>query len=261
MRKSRACLLVLSAACVACVMNGCSLMRAGASRDEMLPYVADTATLNAVAEPSPEMPPPAEAYAEAPAVASLTPGQAAPAKASQDKGRAVVSQSTNAHKAGGRIRAYTVQRGDTLMKIAFEVYGDLYQWRKIYEDNKTKIKDIASIPVGTILTIEEPAIPVEIARNGEKYLIQWGDTLSRISNKIYGTPKQWRKLWDNNRQLIKDPDKIYADFFLYYILSPDYQQQNQLTPAPLSDSQEAAPKPLVEKPGNSEQRAPAADKQ
>ncbi|MGE0614287.1 MAG: LysM peptidoglycan-binding domain-containing protein [Bacteriovoracia bacterium] len=117
----------------------------------------------------------------------------------------------------GGSETYSVQSGDTLMKIAFEVYGDVYQWQKIYHLNQAKITNPNAIPRGTVLQIEKPATPVTISRNGEKYLIRQGDTLGTISNQVYGTPKQWRKIWENNRQLIKDPNRIYAGFYLYYV--------------------------------------------
>jgi hypothetical protein len=58
---------------------------------------------------------------------------------------------------------------------------------------------------------------VTVERNGESYLIKKGDTLGLISNDVYGTTRKWKKLWENNRQLIKDPNRIYAGFYLYYV--------------------------------------------
>lgn len=110
---------------------------------------------------------------------------------------------------------YTVRRGDTLMKIAFENYGDLYRWREIYEANRDQISDPNQVPPGTELTLNGAGM-VTIERNGEQYLIKSGDTLGTISNDVYGTPRKWKRLWENNRQLIKDPNKIYAGFYLYY---------------------------------------------
>jgi nucleoid-associated protein YgaU len=111
--------------------------------------------------------------------------------------------------------AYTVRRGDTLMKIAFENYGDLYRWREIYEANRNQIQDPNQVPPGTQLTLNGAGM-VTIERNGEQYLIKGGDTLGTISNDVYGTTRKWKRLWENNRQLIKDPNKIYAGFYLYY---------------------------------------------
>ena len=110
---------------------------------------------------------------------------------------------------------YHVKKGDTLMKIAFEQYGDLYRWKEIYEANRANIKDPNHVPPGTELTLSGAGM-VTIEHNGESYLIKHGDTLGVISNDVYGTTRKWKKLWENNRQLIKDPNKIYAGFYLYY---------------------------------------------
>jgi nucleoid-associated protein YgaU len=115
--------------------------------------------------------------------------------------------------------SYTVKAGDTLMKISWEQYGTLFRWREIYESNKSRIADPNHVPPGTIIELpsegRNPAAAVE--HNGEQYLIVKGDTLGKISGKVYGTLEKWKKLWENNRQLIRDPNKIYAGFYLYYV--------------------------------------------
>jgi LysM repeat protein len=112
---------------------------------------------------------------------------------------------------------YTVQAGDTLMKIAFETYGDVYQWKTILDGNKDKITDAKALKKGMVLKVESPSTPVAVDRNGEKYLIKEGDTLGKISGEVYGSPSKWKQLWENNKQLIHDPNKIFAGFFLYYL--------------------------------------------
>jgi LysM repeat protein len=111
---------------------------------------------------------------------------------------------------------YKVQKGDTLMKIAFEQYGDIYRWREIYESNRAVISNPNAVPPGTQLKLVGAGM-VSIERNGEQYFIKSGDTLGSISNNVYGTKTKWKRLWENNRQLIKDPNKIYAGFYLYYL--------------------------------------------
>jgi len=37
-------------------------------------------------------------------------------------------------------KTYTVAKGDSLSKIAKEVYGSANQWKKIYEANKTRLR-------------------------------------------------------------------------------------------------------------------------
>jgi hypothetical protein len=44
-----------------------------------------------------------------------------------------------------------------------------------------------------------------------------GDTLGKISKRVYGTVERWKEIWKNNEKLIKDPNKIYAGFTLYYV--------------------------------------------
>lgn len=119
---------------------------------------------------------------------------------------------------------YTFQSGDTLMKIAFENYGDLYRWKKIYEDNRDKIQNPNAVPVGTVLKLEKPSSPVTIDRNGEKVVIRSGDTLGKISNRVYGTLKKWKRLWENNKQMIRDPNRIFAGFSLYYTFTDEDRQ-------------------------------------
>lgn len=117
---------------------------------------------------------------------------------------------------GGGHDTYTVQSGQTLMQIAFDLYGDLYRWRELYETNRSAIADPNHIPAGTVLSYEKSSVPVQVTRNGEKYLIKTGDTLGSISGDVYGTRRKWRVLWENNKQLIRDPNQIFAGFYLYY---------------------------------------------
>jgi nucleoid-associated protein YgaU len=139
--------------------------------------------------------------------AACAPGSTNPAcsiKASQ-RGPATAGQSVR----------YRVRAGDTLMKISFEEYGDVYRWREIYARNKPVIADFNALVAGTELTIEGVKFVV-IQRNGQPYLIARADTLGKISSKLYGTPGKWRDLWHNNPQLIRNPNKIYAGFTLYH---------------------------------------------
>jgi nucleoid-associated protein YgaU len=41
---------------------------------------------------------------------------------------------------------------------------------------------------------------------GNTYTVESGDNLTKIGNK-YGI--QWKAIWDANRDILKDPDKIY----------------------------------------------------
>ena len=50
-------------------------------------------------------------------------------------------------------RTYTVKAGDSLSKIAKEVYGDANAWKKIHQANTDRIKDPDKIQPGWTLNI------------------------------------------------------------------------------------------------------------
>ena len=41
------------------------------------------------------------------------------------------------------------------------------------------------------------------------YTIESGDTLSKVAKEQYGDANRWQELFEANREVIKDPDKIY----------------------------------------------------
>jgi nucleoid-associated protein YgaU len=43
----------------------------------------------------------------------------------------------------------------------------------------------------------------------EKYTVQKNDTLQKVSQKYYGTTKNWKKIYDANKDTLKSPGKIY----------------------------------------------------
>lgn len=51
------------------------------------------------------------------------------------------------------IRTYTVARGDTLSKIARQVYGEARLWPLIHQANADRIRDPDRIQPGWVLTI------------------------------------------------------------------------------------------------------------
>lgn len=43
----------------------------------------------------------------------------------------------------------------------------------------------------------------------QKYTVQKGDTLQKISRSFYGTTKKWTKIYEANKNKLKGPNKIY----------------------------------------------------
>jgi nucleoid-associated protein YgaU len=67
----------------------------------------------------------------------------------------------------------------------------------------------------TTETVEEPKIAQEIQTEDvnlsfEKYTVAKNDTLQKISKKFYGTTKNWMKLYEANKDVLRGPDKLYV---------------------------------------------------
>ncbi len=115
----------------------------------------------------------------------------------------------------GEDAEYVVQKNETLMMIAFKLYGDYGKWRELSNRNNSIIKNGQLTP-GMRLSYARPAVEFTWDPQGNPYLIRTGDTLGGISGQVYGTTRKWKSIWDNNRPLIKDPNRIFAGFTLYW---------------------------------------------
>jgi nucleoid-associated protein YgaU len=116
----------------------------------------------------------------------------------------------------GSEQIYEVQKNETLMMVAFKLYGDYGRWKEIANHNQDSLKGKTSVMAGTKLKYRAPAQAFVWNPEGLPYLIKTGDTLGKISKNVYQTQKKWKIIWNNNRPLIKDPNKIFAGFTLYY---------------------------------------------
>jgi len=113
----------------------------------------------------------------------------------------------------GEIKTYAVQKNETLMIIAFKLYGDYSKWKDIAQANNMNGNDV--ITAGSEIKYIAPVQEFVWQPDGNPYLIKNGDTLGTISTDVYGANKFWKDIWTNNKPLIKDPNKIYAGFTLY----------------------------------------------
>ena len=115
------------------------------------------------------------------------------------------------------IEYYEVQAGDTLMLIAFKIYGDYLKWRSLAELNNETLTGNYNLEKGMKIKYASPASRFDWNPAGDPYLIARGDTLGKISTKVYNTPKHWQDIWENNKPMIKSPSLIFAGFTLYYL--------------------------------------------
>lgn len=61
---------------------------------------------------------------------------------------------------------------------------------------------------GSAKPVDAPA--GEAAEETEFYVIQAGDTLGKIAKRVYGDAMQYPKIFEANREVIDDPDKIFV---------------------------------------------------
>ncbi|MDZ7373827.1 MAG: LysM peptidoglycan-binding domain-containing protein [candidate division KSB1 bacterium] len=106
-----------------------------------------------------------------------------------------------------RYDEYTVVRGDYLWKIAGkpQIYGDPYQWMRIYTYNRDQIKDPNLIYPNQVLKIHRECGPGE-------YLVAKGDYLQKIAANpaVYNDPTKWTRIYEANKDIIgNDPNLIY----------------------------------------------------
>ena len=112
----------------------------------------------------------------------------------------------------GPMETYRVQKGDTMMMIAFKIYGDYRKWRDIKSWNK----NVKKLGEGVELKYYVPDQKFGWKPNGLPYLVKTGDTLQIVSLDKYGTTRKWKSIYDNNLPLIRNPNLIFAGFTIYY---------------------------------------------
>ncbi len=61
---------------------------------------------------------------------------------------------------------------------------------------------------------EAPISAINEAKLVQHYRVQRGDSLWKISEKLYGIGTRWQEIFDLNKEQIKDPDLIYPDQIL-----------------------------------------------
>ena len=65
--------------------------------------------------------------------------------------------------------------------------------------------DFSNVQSGGSSTAPSPAPAKSAART---YTVIDGDTLSKIAKSMYGDANKWRKIYEANTDIIKDPDMI-----------------------------------------------------
>jgi cell envelope opacity-associated protein A len=87
-------------------------------------------------------------------------------------------------------------------------------WDAIKRVNPSANDITADFPVDTSMQVQRPAQPQQETEqeqptsNVRTYTVKSGDTLSKISKQFYGSPGEYMKIFNANRDQLADPDKI-----------------------------------------------------
>lgn len=125
---------------------------------------------------------------------------------------------------------YVVQPGDTLAKISMKVYGDMNRWRQMAD--LTGLNNPSRIYPGDVVYYQLDQQSLAFASAYENVqrseeVIQPGDTLAKISKRVYGTSKGWKSIWRHNDN-IDNPDVLQAGSVVYYIQGAAFAQAIEL---------------------------------
>lgn len=79
------------------------------------------------------------------------------------------------------------------------------------DDKEKKKADFSDVVAGGSTTAPKPAeaprpVPSDVERT---YTVVAGDTLSKIATREYGDAAKWKRIYEANKDTIKNPDLIY----------------------------------------------------
>jgi nucleoid-associated protein YgaU len=77
----------------------------------------------------------------------------------------------------------------------------------------TKVDNQMRVPLSSLPAPPPAAAPTDDADADEEavvfYPVEKGETLSGIAKRLYGDPNKYMKIFEANKPMLKDPDKIY----------------------------------------------------
>jgi tetratricopeptide (TPR) repeat protein len=79
--------------------------------------------------------------------------------------------------------------------------------------NTGTVESVVPVPAGSVVPIDSsvrlpPTPPANQRSSGQTYVIQRGDTLWKISEKVYGNGRHWQEIFDLNKDRIRTPTDL-----------------------------------------------------
>jgi nucleoid-associated protein YgaU len=119
------------------------------------------------------------------------------------------AQAAIARTKAKRLTERVEKKGLEVEGLAIEVVGDTAKVRGKAKDQETREKVVLAI--GNVLGIArvEDLMQAPPAEAATFYTVQKGDTLGKIAKEQYGNAGKYPVIFEANRPLLSDPDKIY----------------------------------------------------
>jgi nucleoid-associated protein YgaU len=113
--------------------------------------------------------------------------------------------------------SYVIKVGDTVSRVAKKIYGTEKQWQEIATASGLKNPNL--IYPGNTLTVpvlnekarnyRESHVDASTGSDGKiVFVVKPGDTLSSIAKEKLGHASLWNKIYDQNRDAIRNPDTL-----------------------------------------------------
>ena len=130
-----------------------------------------------------------------------------PTPAAPEAAAPEIAPRTGVEKTASLPQVLTVQRGDSLWKLAQQLLGRASRWKELLAANPG-IVDPKRLEAGTQIVVPTETATLKITRSDSKVVVQKGDTLSAIARANYGRGAAWRCIAQANPR-IADANRIY----------------------------------------------------
>ena len=77
------------------------------------------------------------------------------------------------------------------------------------DESEKKKADFSNVQSGSSSSAPAPRPAEVVAPAGRTYTVKAGDSLSKIAKHEYGDATEWKRIYEANRDQIKNPDRIH----------------------------------------------------
>ena len=115
---------------------------------------------------------------------------------------------------------YTWQQGDSFLALSERYFGSKLHVNRLLSNNEglddgdLRAGDQILVPVRAAAAAEKAAPGTTPSGVASTYTVRSGDVLGTISQAVYGTSQSWRKIFDANRDLLADPNRLEVGMVL-----------------------------------------------